>query len=72
MKDRNLNHSDNWATPKDFYDKLNKEFKFDFDPCPLNHNLSEWNGLEVNWGGGEFYKSSLFEKSKRGVYYESH
>lgn len=35
MKNRNLNHSDNWATPKEFYDKLNKEFNFDFDPCPL-------------------------------------
>ena len=36
MKDRNLQHSDNWSTPKDFYDTLNKEFNFDFDPCPLN------------------------------------
>ena len=36
MKNRNLNHSDNWATPKEFYDKLNEEFNFDFDPCPLN------------------------------------
>ena len=50
MKNRNLNHSDNWATPKEFYDKLNEEFNFDFDPCPLNHNISDWNGLEIEWG----------------------
>lgn len=38
MKNRNLKHSDNWATPKDFYDKLNAEFVFDSDPCPLNYD----------------------------------
>ena len=38
MKNRNLNHSDDWATPKEFYDKLNAEFAFDFDPCHLNEN----------------------------------
>lgn len=36
MKNRNLIHSDNWATPKGFYDVLDKEFNFDHDPCPLN------------------------------------
>ena len=35
MKNRNLKHSDNWATPEEFYNKLNNEFNFDFDPCPL-------------------------------------
>ena len=29
MKNRNLQHSDNWETPQDFYNKLNNEFKFD-------------------------------------------
>ena len=33
--------SDNWATPKKLYDELNKEFNFDFDPCPLNSNFNE-------------------------------
>lgn len=35
MKNRNLIHSDDWATPKAFYDALNAEFHFDHDPCPL-------------------------------------
>lgn len=47
MKDRNLDHSDDWATPKDFYDKLNSEFGFDFDPCPLK---STFDGLSIDWG----------------------
>lgn len=37
---------DDWATPKDEYDKLNKEFKFDFDPCPLK---STFDGLKIDW-----------------------
>lgn len=51
MKNRNLNHSDNWETPKAFYDKLNDEFHFDFDPCPINHDISQWDGLTIEWGG---------------------
>ena len=71
MKNRNLKHKDNWATPKYIYDPLNKEFKFSFDPCPLNHDISKWDGLAITWGGGKFCKSSLFKKIKRGLYYES-
>ena len=63
MKNRNLNHSDNWATPKDLYDSLNAEFNFDFDPCPLN---SEFDGLEMEWGKSNFinppYSRELKEK----------
>ncbi len=57
MKNRNLIHSDNWATPKYFYDKLNKEFNFDFDPCPLNEGVITWDKdglLMENWGGVNF------------------
>lgn len=38
--------TDNWQTPKDLYDKLNKEFNFDFDPCPLNPTFD---GLSIDW-----------------------
>ena len=40
--------SDSWATPKQFYSALNREFNFTFDPCPLN---PDFDGLEVNWEG---------------------
>lgn len=56
MKNRNLSHSNNWATPKEFYDKLDKEFNFDFDPCPLNENeiTPEKDGLLIDWGISNF------------------
>jgi DNA N-6-adenine-methyltransferase (Dam) len=48
MKNRdNLENSNDWATPPDFYEKLNNEFHFDFDPCPLH---SEFDGLKIEWG----------------------
>lgn len=68
MKNRNLDHSDNWATPKEFYDKLNQEFNFDFDPCPLNIGeiTPENDGLLIEWGLSNFvnppYSRELKEK----------
>ena len=50
MKNRNLEHSDNWATPPEFYNKLNAEFNFDFDPCPYNTGEIEQDGLLIEWG----------------------
>lgn len=50
MKNRNIKHSDNWATPKDFYEMLDAEFHFDDDPCPLNGR----GGLEREWGKVSF------------------
>ena len=64
MKDRNLDHKDDWATPKEFYDKLNKEFNFDFDPCPINHDISKWNGVERSWGGANFINPPYSRKLK--------
>ena len=42
---------DNWKTPKAFYEKLNEEFNFDFDPCPPN---PQFDGLEIEWGKCNF------------------
>ncbi len=49
MKNKNLPYSDNWATPSYIYDELNKEFNFDFDPCPLKYDINKWNGLKIDW-----------------------
>jgi hypothetical protein len=72
MKNRNLNHSDNWATPKDLYDRLNVEFNFDFDPCPLN---SHFDGLVIEWGKSNFvnppYSRSLKESFVKKAIEES-
>ena len=39
MKNRNIPHKDDWATPPYFYDKLNGEFDFNFDPFPYQHDI---------------------------------
>ena len=54
----------NYPTPKNFYDDLNHEFNFDFDPCPLNHNIEEWDGLKVEWGQSNFVNPPYDRKSK--------
>ncbi|MBO7734501.1 MAG: hypothetical protein J6S67_18195 [Methanobrevibacter sp.] len=40
--------SDDWTTPKDIYDWLDREFHFTFDPCPL---YSDFDGLLIDWTG---------------------
>lgn len=45
--------SPHWATPKGLYEKLNSEFSFDFDPCPLC-NISNFDGLTCKWGSSNF------------------
>jgi len=41
----------NWKTPRNIYNILNKEFKFDFDPCPTR---SKYNGLLIDWKKSNF------------------
>jgi hypothetical protein len=40
--------SPHWATPKWLYDELDKEFNFDFDPCPIG-SLNDPTNLFWNW-----------------------
>lgn len=47
-----------WATPPDFFRKLDDEFHFNLDPCAdeLNHKCDTYfteaeNGLIQEWGG---------------------
>ena len=40
-----------WQTPVEVYAALDKEFKFDFDPCPIN---PKFDGLNVEWGERNF------------------
>jgi site-specific DNA-methyltransferase (adenine-specific) len=63
MKNRNLDHKDDWATPKELYDKLNEEFDFDFDPCPYQHSM-DWDGLAIEWGNRNFINPPYSLKQK--------
>lgn len=47
-----------WATPQDFFDKLDTEFHFTLDPCAddTNHKCDKYftkeqDGLNQSWGG---------------------
>lgn len=42
--------TDHYSTPQGVYDKLNEEFHFNDDPCPLNGA----GGLDREWGGATF------------------
>lgn len=61
MKNRNLNNVDDWATPDYFYGELNKEFNFNFDPCPL---FSEFDGLVIDWKERNFINPPYSQKLK--------
>lgn len=47
-----------WATPADFFQELDREFRFDLDPCATKDNAKcadyftkEQDGLAQDWGG---------------------
>lgn len=50
--------SNEWATPQEFFDELDKEFGFTLDPCATdeNHKCKKYytiedDGLKQDWGG---------------------
>lgn len=59
-----------WLTPPDLLNTLNKEFKFDFDPCP--YPLPEgFDGLTQEWGKSNYvnppFGSIMHEGKKKGA-----
>lgn len=50
-----------WTTPPDLYKKLDDEFNFDFDPCPLD---PQFDGLSIEWGQCNFVNPPYDELSK--------
>jgi len=63
MKNRNLNHKDDWETPLDLYKHLDDEFHFDFDPCPID---PDFDGLEVEWKFRNYINPPYSRKLKEG------
>lgn len=64
--------TDQWTTPQDFFEKLNKEFDFDLDPCAdeINHKTSEYytkeqDGLKKDWGGHRVFCNPPYGKNIR-------
>ena len=67
-------NKDDWATPQDFYDKLNAEFHFTLDPCAndTNHKCDtyytkEQDGLGQNWGGRRSFVTRRMVASQQAI-----
>lgn len=69
-----LHESDEWGTPKDFFEEINKEFGFNLDPCATEENhkcdryfTKEDDGLLKDWGGVQsVLQSPIFRNFKVG------
>ncbi len=48
-----------WGTSPDLYESLNKEFHFDFDPCPSG---GIWDGREISWKGKRVFCNPPYGK----------
>ncbi len=56
--------SDKWGTPKEVYDPLNVEFKFNFDPCPIDWKEGDPDGLTIDWGTSTFCNPPYSQTAK--------
>jgi len=68
MKNRNINHSDDWATPPLFYQELDKEFNFDFDPCPYQNDIKKFDGLKDKWNGKKIYINPPYNRKDKEAF----
>ena len=64
VKKIHINNDDNYATPPEFYSQLNKQFNFDFDPCPYNEESIVIDGLKIEWGQSNFVNPPYSKKLK--------
>lgn len=62
------NSGDDWKTPDDFYNKLDKESHFDFDPCPYQ---ADFDGLNMEWGQSNFVNPPYSRKLKEQFVYKA-
>ena len=63
--------SDEWATPDDFFDKLNQEFSFTLDPCADDTNFKckkhftiEDDGLAQSWANEVVFMNPPYSNVK--------
>jgi hypothetical protein len=64
MKKIHINNDDNYATPPEFYNELNKKYNFDFDPCPYDEGKILIDGLKIEWGKSNFINPPYSQKLK--------
>lgn len=59
-----MSTTDHWKTPRDVYEKLWDEFRFDFDPCPLH---SKQDNLFKIWCGNSIFVNPPYSDIKHWV-----
>ena len=62
--------TDQWATPTEFFNEINKEFHFNLDPCAdeNNHKCEKFfskqdNGLLQDWGVLRILQSTIRQRN---------
>lgn len=65
---------DDWGTPQEIYDTLNKEFGFTLDACADESNYKHENyytaavdGLKMNWGGKSCFAIHHIARKQRKI-----
>ena len=62
------NSGDDWKTPDEFYNKLDKVYHFDFDPCPYQ---ADFDGLNMEWGKSNFVNPPYSRKLKEAFVHKA-
>ena len=67
-------NSDDWVTPHDIFQRLNKEFNFNLDPCASheNHKCDTYytvdnDGLSQSWGGYRVFCNPPYSEINKWV-----
>lgn len=67
--------SEEWATPQDFFDKLDQEFKFQLDPASTKENAKvehfytkEDDGLSQPWNGCRVFVNPPYARRITGLW----
>jgi site-specific DNA-methyltransferase (adenine-specific) len=64
----------NWRTPKELYNQLDKEFNFDYDPCLTETNtIHSIDMLGSDWGGEIIFVNPPYKMLSKWIekcYYE--
>ena len=67
-------NSDEWSTPQDLFDELDREFSFNLDACANDHNHKcqdyftiDHDGLSKNWGGRRVFCNPPYSQIAKWV-----
>lgn len=64
MRKIHINADDNYATPPEFYGRLDEIYNFDFDPCPYCTGEPVVDGLSIDWKKSNFINPPYSQKLK--------